>query len=366
MHRTLLRLGSFVTIAGSALLACTDPAPHAEAAASSPWLSANVPAHAWSVPGPCEVAKSDETWRDEQRGREVPVRIYVPENVDTPRPLLIYSHGGGGNRNVGAYLATRLASHGFVVIAPQHLGSDTAVLRGDERGLRALRGARKRLQKMIEDPDNLRNRPLDVSFVIDRALAGDLPRGVKIEQTRIGALGHSFGAYTVMAGAGMLIDLPEDQDHSFRDPRIRCVIAMSPQGVGQMGIDGNAWAEIAVPVMGITGTRDTGAGGQDASWRRTWFDAMADEGPDAPIYLAVIADATHMAFSDDRDRDADRRRARGRGKQRDERHHAWIQALATAFFKASLLGDADAARWLRDAEIEDETNAEVQLETAGL
>ncbi len=38
-------------------------------------------------------------------------------------PLVIYSHGNGGLRYVSAFLTEHLASHGFVVMAPDHTGN---------------------------------------------------------------------------------------------------------------------------------------------------------------------------------------------------------------------------------------------------
>lgn len=40
-----------------------------------------------------------------------------------PFPLVVYSHGNGGLRYVSAFLTEHLASHGFIVVAPDHVGN---------------------------------------------------------------------------------------------------------------------------------------------------------------------------------------------------------------------------------------------------
>ncbi|NDH89099.1 MAG: hypothetical protein EBY61_10915, partial [Actinobacteria bacterium] len=73
-----------------------------------------------------------------------------------PFPMVVYSHGSGGLRFIHSDYTETLASHGFVVVAPDHAGN-TAVER-------VLGNA---------DPSDViaYNRPLDVTAVIDGALA---------------------------------------------------------------------------------------------------------------------------------------------------------------------------------------------------
>jgi len=350
--RSMWRLGA---VAGVAFGVLVLPAGGESAPERAPTPSP------WSGAGPFTPDQIDRTWRDEARGRDVPVRIHWGREAEGPMPLLVYSHGGGGSRSVGTYLAERLASHGYIVIAPQHAGSDRDALRGGRRGPAAMRGARERLRAMVDDPANLRNRPLDVSFVIDRALAGDLPKGLGVDAERIGVLGHSFGAFTAMSVAGMLVDLPEGEDKSFRDDRVRCALALSPQGTGTMGIDAGAWDEIEIPILGMTGTEDSARGGADPTeWRAEWFEAIRARGAEQPAYLAIIEKATHSTFSDTRTR----RFGRRRGGEVDERHHAWIQSMATAFFNAHLRSDDAAHDWLASERVEEQTQGEVRFDVA--
>ena len=40
-----------------------------------------------------------------------------------PFPLVAFSHGYGGHRRQSTFLCTHLASHGYVVAAPEHVGN---------------------------------------------------------------------------------------------------------------------------------------------------------------------------------------------------------------------------------------------------
>jgi predicted dienelactone hydrolase len=58
-----------------------------------------------SKAGAYVVAASEVTWRDDVRNRDVPVRIYTPVAEDAPKdarfPVILFSHGLGGNRAGG-------------------------------------------------------------------------------------------------------------------------------------------------------------------------------------------------------------------------------------------------------------------------
>jgi predicted dienelactone hydrolase len=282
------------------------------------------------------VVQRDEVWRDDGRMRDVPVRVYTPDGLDTNAPLIVFSHGMGGTREGYGYICSHLASHGNIVVVPTHTGSDAAGVREDAKEL-ARRPAERGmpLQGLVarntSDPDNLRNRPRDISFVIDRALA-DPALAKLVDAERIGVAGHSFGAYTAMAVAGMTVDLPEGRDRSFRDARVKAVLPMSPQGRGAMGVDAGAWDGVAAPVFFLTGTEDYGQGERSEKWRREAFDAVS--GVDA--YLMVLDGGTHSTFG-----------GRDRLNRRHRQHIELIESAATAFFDAKLREDPTAAAWLK-------------------
>ncbi|MBX3376560.1 MAG: hypothetical protein KF678_06100 [Phycisphaeraceae bacterium] len=326
--------------------------------------------------GDYKVSQRDETWRDEARKRDVPVRIYTPTiKEESPEPagrgkpgkfpVIVYSHGLGGSREVGAYLAKHLASHGYLVISPTHAGSDTEALRERARervreNIRERRPALRRnrepapnhdpegrqelmeyLKDSTSDPDNLRDRPRDITFVLDH-VAKDEKLSPVADLTHVGVMGHSFGAYTAFAVAGMTIDLPDENggpNQSFRDERVKAVVAMSPQGVGVMGITAKSWDKVAIPVLSLTGTKDYGQNARAAAWRREAFDSTKG----VPAMLVVIRDATHGTFSDFAGG-----RLTGESSGKDHaKHIRYIKMVTTAYFDANVLGHQGASNWLK-------------------
>jgi hypothetical protein len=55
---------------------------------------------------------------------DLPVDLYLPQGLRQPAPVVVLSHGFGATRASYVYLSRHLASHGFVVAAPEHVGSD--------------------------------------------------------------------------------------------------------------------------------------------------------------------------------------------------------------------------------------------------
>jgi predicted dienelactone hydrolase len=238
---------------------------------STPVAAALVPA----APTVCEAQ-----WRDAARDRIVPVRIRMPAGTDKV-PLILFSHGLGGSLDAGTIWADAWAQNGFAVIHLQHAGSDSGILR--------IGGLRRAMSG-----EQLQARALDVKFVIDEATrrpregACDLRR---LDLSRIGMAGHSFGALTTLAVAGTNYPLI---GRRFADPRIKAAIAFSPQPA-QRQPDAAAFGAIAMPFLSVTGTKDaipwlTPVTPED---RQRPFRAM----PAGNKYLLVMDGADHAAFS---------------------------------------------------------------------
>jgi predicted dienelactone hydrolase len=289
----------------------------------------------YEAPGPFRAEVHDVRWRDAGRDRELPLRIRIP---DAPglRGVVLFSHGLGGSIDGGRFWGEQWASHGFVVIHLQHPGSDESVWRDALNPGRAMRDA--------ASVDQFIDRVIDVKFVLDelarRKLAAD-PVTTKMDLSRIGMSGHSFGAITTQAIAG------EDFGAGARaqvlaDARPRAFIAFSPSA--RSAGAAKKFATIERPFFSVTGTRDGAVGlglGVPAGQRLLPFEGM----PAGDKYLLNLNDADHMIFNG-----AGRFRNSAADMARDEAQVRVTKATTTAFWLAYLAGDADAAQWLAAAQ----------------
>jgi dienelactone hydrolase len=193
--------------------------------------------------GRCPVGVRTGEWTDTGRDRTLPVEIWYPaseahrgEDLDEtrcdrytpmpmapevvqsavrdaeaetgPRPLIVFSHGFGGERRQTTHLCTHWASHGYAVVAMDHVGNTALDMMQAAAAEGDVNPAGQIAQFMAD-------RPADASFVIDRALAG--ASGLAIDAERIGISGHSFGGWTTLATTG-------------RDNRIRAALPLAPAG----------------------------------------------------------------------------------------------------------------------------------------
>ncbi|KAF0106753.1 MAG: beta-lactamase [Anaerolineaceae bacterium] len=300
-------------------------------------------------------AMQDATWTDAARQRDVPVRIYAPDlkHGSGPFPAIVFSHGGGKSREAYTYLGTYWAERGYIVVFLTHPGSDRAVIEAQEtQGLQALMAA-------LAGVDEFHLRPEDVRFVIDKLLSDDpgseLLRG-RVDAGRIGMAGQCLGATTALAMVGLRANLPDQKDATFTDPRIRAAVALSPQmggGRADSPLHEKSWELIQVPTLVMTGSQDF-----------NWMPAVKanprliqmpyDGLPPGDKYLAEIKDAEHNAFTDSVPYYP--------ARERDPRHHVWIQQATTAFFDAYLKGDTGALDWLKNEVLEAETQGEIRQE----
>jgi hypothetical protein len=230
-------------------------------------------------------AMTDMNLADTGRGRTLPVRVYYPANTAERFPVIVFSTGLGRSRDDCAYLGRHWAGCGYVSVFVQHPGSDE----GARAGVRPKKG----LQKAFYDPNNIRNRPLDVMFVLDRLeqMAHDHSAiGDRLDMTRIGASGHDFGSQTVLALAGQVLP----GQIAFRETRVKAIVAMSsPVPLGQVPLS-VAYGDISLPILHITGTADNSiVATTQASQRRLPFDytSAVDQ------FLITLNGADHMTYS---------------------------------------------------------------------
>jgi predicted dienelactone hydrolase len=250
------------------------------------------------MPGaPLAVDVADGLTLQAAAGRKtLPYKVHFPANGG-PFPVIVFSHGFGGNKDAFAAVGRHWASQGYVVIHPTHadgLGRRQPEPRArDEEQPEWLQ--KDGLLKGLNDPARIADRVADIVLVMDSLakLEEAIPSlEGRIDAKRIGVGGHSFGAYTAMLIGGVTVDLGGEKSKSFRDERVMCILPISGQGAGQQGLTNTSWNGVTVPMMTITGTRDRGVGGQTVDWKREPYEFS----PPGDKYLVVIEGANHFSF----------------------------------------------------------------------
>lgn len=269
-------------------------------------------------------------WIDPARGdRTVPYKLYLPEGSG-PFPVVVHSHGLGGSREASAFILEAVAQAGFVVVALQHPGSDSSISAGVQRGQE-----QRLFDKMA--PNAAVDRFSDIPFALDQLTAMNSAGGAlagKLDLTRIGMSGHSFGALTTLVAVGQI--LPGAPAKAFREPRIKAAIAYSPNKARQGGSQ-TAFAAIRTPMLHFTGTDDsTPIDLEKTPWERTIpFQRIGG----ADQFLIVLHGGDHGVFTG-------RRQKMGAPKPSDAAQMPLIVDETVTFWRAYLGGDAQAAEAL--------------------
>lgn len=223
----------------------------------------------------------DGSSTDSARNRVVAWRLYYPVEALGPRPVLLFSHGGNGTTG-GAqrngHLGTEWARYGFLALHLNHLPS-------------------------ANQDAHERDRPRDVSFILDQLAAGALPLPAGLLATpdlsRVGHCGHSWGAYTAHAVGGGTFT-----QGRFRDPRIRAIVPISPQGPDQFGSfdrgpSDNTWRTVEVPAYTLLGSLEKDGPLTEPSrqpdWRLFPFERYP---PGVDRFATVIPGADHDDMMD--------------------------------------------------------------------
>ena len=192
-------------------------------------------------------------------------------------PLVAFSHGYGGHRRQSTFFCTHLASHGYVVVSPDHAGNTVL------DALQAIMGGKPR-EPRAQLEEFVAARPADVIFMLDQVLAGAVDDlGARVDGQRIGMAGHSFGGWTALAVTA-------------RDRRIRAALPIAPAGgtapIGSDILGGAldfAWGR-DVPTLFLVAEYDSvlPLPGMHELHRRT----------QASKRLVILQDADHLHFCD--------------------------------------------------------------------
>ena len=270
-------------------------------------------------------------WLDAKRNRTVPVKIYYPQ-TGGPFPVIIFSHGLGGSREGYEYLGRYWAAHGYVSVHLQHPGSDAAVWQ--DKPVTELKSA---LRQSAAKLANATNRPLDVSFAIDRLKKlnqENSPLKNKLDLARLGVAGHSFGAFTTLAVAGQVFIAPGDREISYADLRVQAAIAMSAPVPAQKELFDRAFGKIKIPVLHMTGTEDFSPIGETRpADRRVPFDHIHG----AEQFLLTLTGGDHSVFAGV---------SRTLKPAQEKIFKNLICESSTAFWDAYLKSDATKKAWL--------------------
>jgi len=309
-----------------------DPKPHAKPDPT--------PAATSKPAAPVEVRVLDfPDLRDDARKRAVPITVHLPAGAE-PFPVVVVSHGAGGDRATHFGQAQDLAQNGYAVLCVEHVGSNRARL--SKAGVRMM----QEIEAMTRDSGEVLERPRDISFALDRATewnASHATLKAKLDVARAGAMGHSFGAYTTIAVCGMRpaldwltprIEPGKGLGPDLCDPRIRCGVAFSPQSPGEPFFLAESFATLRVPLLGITGSKDTQQAGRTAADRKAAF-ALWPKGGHVFVWLS---NAKHNDFTSS---SGDTGRSLPSATREDVQPVA--RAATRAFFDLHLKSDAAAA-----------------------
>ncbi|NEQ20118.1 MAG: alpha/beta hydrolase [Microcoleus sp. SIO2G3] len=267
----------------------------------------NVPFDA-TQPGSATVQVLSLNLNDAERDREIPLDVYWSTDASPTKPLIVFSHGLGSVRTDLRYLAEHLASHGYVVAALEHPGSNGTHIRN------ALK-----LKAPLLEAEEFLHRPKDISFVLDELQTlnqnASSPLQGKLASDRVMVVGYSLGAATALSVAGAELQLtelkqrcprdilgfslgetaqcfaeglPEDR-YQLRDSRIKAAIALSPTTsliFGETGL-----AQVAIPTLIVAESADKTT--PALTEQIIGFDKMP-----SPKWLVGIVGGTHLSVKD--------------------------------------------------------------------
>ena len=288
---------------------------------------------------------------DETRdGREVPYKMYYPVDHGLESlPLIIWSHGFGGNRDGASFISRFVASYGYVIVHLTHRGTDSSLWEGKEGHPWDI------LRQTKVSRETTLNRFRDVPFALDQLenWTKENPEiGGLIDLDNIGISGHSFGAMTSQVMAGMKVPGVDDALLQVKEPRFKAGILYSPVPIRHLtdAPDEDVYGPIDLPLFHMTGTED------DSPIENFGFEhrlKVYDHSSSPEKHLLIKQDGDHMVYNGTRGKlDSNPNRAR---------HEDIIMLSSLAYWDAMLKGDAQARAWLNDGGFENWLGADGRL-----
>ncbi|BAU65686.1 hypothetical protein STA3757_30750 [Stanieria sp. NIES-3757] len=260
--------------------------------------------------------------------------IYLPEGLLQPAPLVVISHGFTSERSDFDDLAEHLASYGYIVLVPEHIGSNRkykeTFLRGE--------------LNVDVSPSEFYSRPQEITSLLN-AIENNSEFKQLINWQEVGIMGHSFGGTTALLASGATLNQERIKqvcqqnrptlnvsmllqcrasylppvEYNLRDPRIKAVIAVNPVTSSILGPEG--MGKIAIPTMIWAGSKDlTAPFIQEQVHPFLWLKNHNK-------YLGTVVGGTHSLDL---------------GK-------SYLKALSVAFFDVYLRGQKNYQPYLTDA-----------------
>lgn len=251
-----------------------------------------LPKASWAQPEALLYRVVDFDWVDAVRSRPVPSRLYWPADARSGAsvPLVVFSHGIGGSRQGYSYLGKHWSSRGVASLHVQHTGSDATVWRGNPFGVVG------RLQAAAQESEAIA-RAADLRFALDRILSTETgPWGAAVDQRRLVAAGHSYGANTTLLSIGAQV-VRQGHAVNCHDSRFSAAVVISaPPFYGEPDLAA-VLGHVSVPTIHVTATDDVieipgyRSGAAD---RLAVFNAVGDPRK----LLAVFRGGSHSIFTD--------------------------------------------------------------------
>jgi len=186
-----------------------------------------------------------------------------------PHPVVIFSHGLTAVRFQNYSLCEHLASHGFIVVAPDHYGN--AVFTNIPDGSVVLFNPLTTVTSAFD-------RPIDIEFLVHELEKMNQdpanPLAYRLDLEHIGLTGHSYGGLTAMLGG----------------PMLDCIDAIAPINPGWYG---GFFTNFVKPFLLLQSELDSIVGIFNPHAKQAWDNSPSDK----KIWINLL-DGGHYSATD--------------------------------------------------------------------